>query len=482
MRDVALTALTSVGAILSLVYVTRVIAQLGPEAFGAYGLSRRLLTVLTSLTTIPLGVALTRSIALADTQAKRRQYFACGLAVALIAGGIALAFAFSFRNVTARIVFHDSAYAWLLVATTALFAAMCVYSPTYSYFRGGGRMDLANAANFVFLSLAPVAAVLLLFHLRSVTLIVFGIAAGTVFAAVPAFAVLRQGRAGDGVWSRFAELREYALPRVPGGLAFSALLAIGPYVASATGALKGAGFLIIGQSLVTITEAGTESFGLVALPKVAGLVAARNSDFLRARIADILTLVVQVGMFATVQLLLWSDQIVYVWLGHSYGQAIPIVRISVLAIVPYLAYSMLRSVIDAVEVRAINTRNVFAAAVSSAIASGLAAVTHAGLLGLAAATVFGMTVLGALSVRFLWRSYRPSGYSSHFISSAAVCLVLGAVGWLAKLALERHMSSVALLASGIVVACCSGAVYLYVLRTIGVAWLGEAEARIFNRS
>jgi O-antigen/teichoic acid export membrane protein len=173
---------------------------------------------------------------------------------------------------------------------------------------------------------------------------------------------------------------------------------------------------------------------------------------------------------------------VYVWLGHDYGQAVPIVRISVLAIVPYLAYSMLRSVIDAVEVRAINTRNVFAAALCTAIASVIATLTHAGLTGLAAATVMGMTLLGALSVRFLWRSYRPSGYLSHFIPSAGACLALAALGWMAKNALERYVNGAVLLASGVVVACCSGAVYVLLLRRIGVAWIAEAEARIFAKS
>ena len=64
LRDVVITSLTSMITILSMIIVTHLLAKgLGPEEFGAYSLTRRLVSItLLLFSTLTMGVALARYI------------------------------------------------------------------------------------------------------------------------------------------------------------------------------------------------------------------------------------------------------------------------------------------------------------------------------------------------------------------------------------------------------------------------------------
>ncbi|MFH1562834.1 MAG: hypothetical protein ABIF11_05390 [Nitrospirota bacterium] len=65
LRDVVITSLTSMITILSMIIVTHLLAKgLGPEEFGAYSLTRRLVSTLMPFATLSMGVTLDRYIAL----------------------------------------------------------------------------------------------------------------------------------------------------------------------------------------------------------------------------------------------------------------------------------------------------------------------------------------------------------------------------------------------------------------------------------
>src|SRR4029453_4844619 len=110
------------------------------------------------------------------------------------------------------------------------------------------------------------------------------------------------------------------------------------------------------------------------------------------------------GSFATLQLLLWTDVIVRAWLGERYLPGTPIIRIVLVAAVPYLGYTMLRAVIDALDERAMNTRNMLWALCITLAASVVLGLAGLGGLGLAIAGTLGLLVLGVLSVWHLWRT------------------------------------------------------------------------------
>ena len=76
MRDVLMTTATSGLAVSCLMVVTWLLAtRLGPDGFGAYSIARRVLTVLEPVSTLAVGLALTRYLAIADDERRMDDLF-----------------------------------------------------------------------------------------------------------------------------------------------------------------------------------------------------------------------------------------------------------------------------------------------------------------------------------------------------------------------------------------------------------------------
>jgi O-antigen/teichoic acid export membrane protein len=273
----------------------------------------------------------------------------------------------------------------------------------------------------------------------------------------------------------------YAVPRIPGAAAFGALLAIGPFLAPHFGSLREAGYLVAGQSVLRVVEVGTASFGLVALPKMAALHARNRPEYVRDRVEDLVGFVLHVGLFAACQLAVWAPEIVRAWLGPAYAPAVPIIRILLIALVPYLGYAMLRSVIDGIEVRAVNAGNLYVAlAVAAALSLGLGAAGW-GAFGLALASAAGLMVLGVRTVRFL--QVRLGFAGDHFAIRSAVALNLASASaaLVAGSLLSPRVGGVPLVACAMVSTALLFLGYLFVLRRLRVRWLLQIEARLTGR-
>ncbi|GAG31761.1 unnamed protein product, partial [marine sediment metagenome] len=203
-------------------------------------------------------------------------------------------------------------------------------------------------------------------------------------------------------------LLNYSLPRVPAGFALAGLLTLGPLLAGYVGGLREAGFFVVGQSVFRIMESAIVGFGLVALPKISQLLAKDKAEFLKSKIEDILIMIFQLGLFVTIHTFIWSKEIVLVWLGSEYINAVPIMKIIILSLGPYLGYVVLRSIVDAVEVRAINTFNLSLSLVIAAVISIIFIYAGFGVIGLAIGTTVGFAALGIMTSSYLMRRYQIS--------------------------------------------------------------------------
>lgn len=485
-RDVLFSGATALLTMASLVLITGWLAAgLGPAAFAVYGLSRRIVSVAAAVAPAPLGLALARAQAGVQTRKEQDAYLwaatllALGSSVAIVgAGAVAPGF-------WARLLLTDARYQDVLFASLALVVGNLVYTLVFSHLRGTYKIDAANLWQLWIQALGPIIAVALAANRAPVSVIVLLFAAIAFTAIVPLVAWLvrgvREGITRADIRPPIQRLLRYSVPRIPGAAALAGLTAVGPLLAPYFGDLREAGFLVAAQSVLRVAEVGTAGFGLVVLPKVSALQARQQDHFLQARVEDLVGLVLHIGLFTACQLAVWAPEIVRVWLGDAYDAAVPVVRALLVALVPYLGFTMLRSVIDGIEERPVNAWNLYAALACTTVLSLVLGAAGWGAVGLALASVAGFGVAGLLTVTYLRRTLRFG--STHLHAGAAVGFNLAATlfVWLVRWTGLGGPGPAGMLAVGISLSGVLLLVYLGALRRMGVRWVDEIEARLLHR-
>ena len=486
--DLLGTSVTSVVTIICLAVTTRLLVEgLGAEQFGAYSLARRLVSTIEPLSTLAMGIAIARYLAISRDEDERASYVIAGTFLVAVPALALMFVGLIFSVPLAHALFLDGVkYHTLSVATVLLTVAYSFYILLYAYYRGIGRMPRANLWQVSMIALGPLAIAWTFARSCSVGLIVSLMTALFLCSTVPLAKHLvdacRRWRGRTVVILRIRELARYGLPRVAGGFAFGGLLAVGPMLAPCFGSLKDAGYLVVGQMILRMVEGGTEAFGRVALPRIAQVFAESGKEVLRDRIEDLISLILHVGVYASVHLLIWSRLLIVVWLGPGYADAILPVRITLVGLVPYLAFVTLRAVVDAIEVRAVNATALYISLIVTATTSVALAWSGFGLDGLALATAVGLVVLGGLVGTYVWRAFAIDWHALHLGACASTNLVFALAALIAKFWLQDVFSRSSVVWGGLIVEGALFLTYLFWLRNLGARWIQQLEHRlIVNR-
>lgn len=472
----------SVTSVLANIVVMHLFASgLGAEKFGAYSLANRLIAAILPFSTLGVGSGLARYASLHTDDQSRYGYLLSAVYVGVIPSAAFLLFGFGFSEKLTVLLFRTKGYNALFVTVLFLAAGFLFFSILNGFYFGIGKIAEANIWQVMIGTIGPLAIAFSCYRAGNVELILFLTGLLYFGASVPLFfyllrgVCLTKGKIGNRAW----DLLRYCSPRMLAGIALAGLLGSGPFLAPYFGSLKDAGYLAVGQSLFRIAELGTGAFGLVALPKIGQLLSEKRHEFLDDRIVDLFAFIFHLGLFMTLHLVLWSDQIVLVWLGAEYAGAIPLMQVLGLAIGPYLAYVMLRPVIDAVEERAVNTRNLFIAFLISAVSSFFLGRVF-GTVGLAIGTALGLSILGFLSLGYLFKSAHLHARSLQFIK----VIVLNAGLIMAAMALKNRLvqstSGIQLILSGGVAELFLLSVYFFSLRKLNFRWTVELEKRLIG--
>jgi len=237
-----------------------------------------------------------------------------------------------------------------------------------------------------------------------------------------------------------------------------------------------AGYLATAQILMTSADTGLVAVGLVALPRVAAMTVPSRRDELIETVSMLLPCTFQIAVFAQVQALVWADTGAAMLLGAHSDAAVPFVRVVLTAVGGYVAYVMLRAVIDAVEIKPINAFHLLVSLPIATVAAAVAVAGGFGLLGVAAAQSLGVNALGGLSIIYLARRYGVPASSFQFLWAIGLSAVAGAVG-LASHEFVRGLYGPAVEpAIGAVVISVTLMGYLLALNALGARWVSAANA------
>jgi O-antigen/teichoic acid export membrane protein len=277
-------------------------------------------------------------------------------------------------------------------------------------------------------------------------------------------------------------LMNYGSRRIPGDLAAVVLWGITPVVAAHFAPLREVAYLGAGMQVMNIVAIGLQPIGLIFLPIMTLLWA---SDRQRARwyAAQLSASAVHLALFVTPQTLLFADVAARAWLGSSFAQAGPIIRLTVFPVAFYMCSIILRSPLDAAAVTAYNSRNrlygVAVSVVTGAVLLTFEVVNHIDAVAISfSAGLLSVGVLTFLRARAIYEIPSSAWASGTALLLAAVSAGLGSV--MRFFVIGSHASLAGLAFVGVLeLALAVG--FLFGLARSGVSWPGEFGARLLGR-
>jgi O-antigen/teichoic acid export membrane protein len=394
------TLLTESAILASQLIAYRLAASyLGKEGFSEYALARRTISLLQPAAILGLGVGIPRYVALA---AGRRpgdvpdNYLASGLLIVAGALAVCLTLLNLLKGPAAFVFFGSAQYRDLIPAVGLFLLGLALHMACEGYFRGRLDMARANVLRFINLGIMP----LIVFPVFGYSTASVLSALGAALGASSAVALLFTGF-GSGVTRLPGNAREllvYSLGRVPADVMQLAFLSLPALLFAHFQGMGPAGLVAFSTSVIALLCSLGPPINSVLLPEASSMIGRGDFESLRRRVSQILALALATVTLSVVIIEVFATPIFRLYLGRSFDDAVPIVRVVILGAVPFVVYQSQRSVIDAFRVAPINSRNMLISFVVFLLGSSAVYLKLAPPAFILAAFVAGLYVLGILTL------------------------------------------------------------------------------------
>jgi O-antigen/teichoic acid export membrane protein len=449
---------------------------LGPVALAEYLLLRRVSIWLQSGSRVGVSTALPRYVAqTVGSESRSRDsgaYFAGGMAVVMLLTVGLAAVLLAGRAEFAAWIFGNGKLGELVLALALMLVGLGTYSVVYCYYLGLLDMIRANLLG-VCMAIIPVGAVLALGKSHSIAFIAGAIGVLTMIVSVLfSIPILRQPGFFplSGVRARTRELLRYGVPRVPGDFGNYALLAIGPVVAAHYVPMARVSSLLLGMTVLAVVSYGTLPVRTVLLSHVSMRLEKGGVDSIRGGLQTLVAAVPEISIFLCVQLFIFADVIVRYWVGPNFLNQVDVIRLLILAIPPYMFFTLLRSSIDAATIKAHNTANVLIGLAIYIALLGLTVVSlpaHWVPEGVAGSLLAAIGALGILTARTFCRLYGARIPWRRLIPSMVAAGLLGGVSLLYRSLQGAWVRPTPVIGLELLL----GASYLGILGLFGSGWV-----------
>ncbi len=488
LKDFFQTGFSSVVVMISYVCVFHLLAAgLTVDDFGAYLISRRFISTLFPVTTLCMGIAITRYISISNNEGDKDNILFCGFILAVAPCLVVYLFGILFKDEFSELLFQSASYSNVFSASLFFLLGYSIYSVLYAYYRGNDQISKANYWNALCGGILPLIIVFVLADRGDASLILYLIGGFYYFSIVPLMPkMLRHMRHLFANYSeeikknQIYELFQYGLPRVPSGILIAGLLSIGPFWASSMLSVREGGFLALALSVVGMVSAVTLPMGIVLLPKMGRLMAEGKKETIQNGITDIISFSFYLGVFVTLHLIIWADEIVKLWFGPEYKEVVFLMRVSLLALTPYLILTMLGPCVDAVERKAINTRNnTISLSIVFLLLAG-SSLSELGLLGVNVCVVLGFVISSWLAIRFLNSRFDIQFKKIAFVNCLLVNAVIYMLGHIGRIWFSSLTTGNGYIVLGIVFELLLFLGYFAILWKQEVSWTVEIGGRIMK--
>ena len=363
--QLAWTMVTELFVTLSGILILKLAASLlGPAGFGEYSVSRRAIGLMYLPLVMGFGIAAPRYIAIARAGAMEG-FTESGFATAALAAGmlpsVAIALLLNVApGIGATALFGHESLAYLIPAATISLAGIALHGMVYAVYRGRSEMGIANTLQVVNLAIVPPAAFAIAGNGAAAVLTT----TGAMWLAISAIALIhillrerREWRGGESLRRHLGVLLRFGLPRVPGEFALIGLFAIPSLIAVRAHGIVEAGQFSAALSVLTIAAGAFAPIGTVLLPRASAQAATGDLRALRHLVLRILGGGILLASIGVIGGELIIPALIEWYFGPAFLPALPFFRAALIGTIPYAVYILMRNILDALDVKAMNSRN-----------------------------------------------------------------------------------------------------------------------------
>lgn len=411
-RRLAWTMVTELLVTVSGILILKLAATfLGPAGFGEYSLSRRAVGLLYLPLVMGLGIAAPRYIAIARAGAMEGFYESAFATATLTAGllpPVTIALLLNAApGLGAMLLFGSESLSYLVPPATIALAGIALHSMVYAIYRGRSEMRFANVLQIIDLAIVPPVAFALAEKSAAAVLTLTGamwLLASSIALVHVLYRERSEWRGLTSMREHFAVLLRFGLPRVPGEFALVGLFAIPSLLAVRAHGVVHAGQFSAALSVLTMAASAFAPVGLVVLPRASAQAATGDLAGLRHLVLRILAGGILLATLGVVIGELVIPLFIRLYFGEAFLPAIPYFRTTLLGTIPYTVYILMRSILDALDVKALNSRNLV---VSLSVVVILCLVNRS-LIWMSVSIVIALTLLAALTLRDTQSRLKPA--------------------------------------------------------------------------
>jgi O-antigen/teichoic acid export membrane protein len=412
---------------------------LDEKNFGLFILMRRWIVVLLPIVTLNLSIGLARYVSF--DRDKARFYLHISLVITTTLTALMFIFLTLFNQSFSTAFFNSPHYSNLVFLLALFLFAHTIHLITYSYFRGKMDMNRANTVRLLFTGFPVLlGGVFLILGIKNYSTIlslyfsvyaVWGVISTVYFlkkeCSFPLFKTIFQkgvvpptdcdvsskNNISEGInknklafnFKGSRSLILFSLVRIPALFFVSLIFSFPVFIASHKISVTAAGYMGIVVAVLHLLGLFCMPFNLIFLPKFSSLIKNKQLENIKNYSLVILDFIFTFLPILVVMLFGLTRYIVLIWFGTKYLITVNSVAVAILASVFYLAYALIRGVLDGLfEFPFINFINLagFLTVVVLSLLMGT------GIFELSAALCCGLFILGTSAIFILVKKLQLS--------------------------------------------------------------------------
>lgn len=360
--------ITTIGQILLMVFafaINKVVCIfLSVPDYAIYNIIRRGASVITYVMLMAMGIAVPKYLSMAQEegdQDKFARYLIASIEIVMVASvvvGLALCLG---KQQSVNLLFpRDESDYSVYIKPLAFYSAGCAFTTyVYSYYRAVGafvRYTLAQLGMQAFMLVSCFVIQEDLLKLINIWAIV-----SCAYSAITIGVILKKNCRPKAISKKteskgiLKELLVYGLPRVPGEFFLFAYNLVPTLLFTSKFGLIQSSYFSVAVSLNSTITSLFGFVGIVLLPEVSKAIVSRNLKDIGKKIRILLLIYVLLAVCAIALVEILPHFVIWILYSSEYYEAIPIVRILCLAVLPNALYLLYRNPLDAISKFPYNT-------------------------------------------------------------------------------------------------------------------------------